>query len=407
MATENTDPTQQQTLAQEPILPPPVDPAASEPNEFEQFAAEFDADESGELIENSPQPTVPEADPPSPAPQDPTSAKAPGDPSTEPPQPQTPQSPQQQQDPTQQAQQQPPVVDPAASQPPQTPAVTDPAAPQAPETAPPASQFSSLDELLRKAGVVVPVPLENQQQPPVEHCKLTQAAWYSALSVNTMRNRYSLQQTQQPPAQQQPAQPQVTEEQRRQYEEARNQHIRTIADSHYKMSDEMVEEFTTDPGKVISEIVSRVMLDSVQTAYSYVYNDLPQAVGQIMDQQRLSQQYEDVFFSYWSERGFDLQPFSGELGAIGAAYRQQNPNMTPDEMIANVGSQVILSKQIVPKGVSVTDPQVQDPNAQQQPTQVAAPFQSGITASSATVAPTAPANQWDKAGTELFEEDID
>ena len=92
-----------------------------------------------------------------------------------------------------------------------------------------------------------------------------------------------------------------------------------------------------------------IFMDAVQATYSQVMQALPAMVQQLNDQQSESQKYENAFYDFWDQRGFDLREHEQELAVLGNAYRGVNPTARPEDVITQVGAQLILAKQLAPK----------------------------------------------------------
>ena len=133
-----------------------------------------------------------------------------------------------------------------------------------------------------------------------------------------------------------------------QWNAMRAQQEQILAEIHYVLDEQTVEQIQIEPEKILPKIMSRVMLDAVQATYGQVLQILPQMMQQVEQSRQVDNQHEDQFFQFWGERGFDLKPHAQDIVALAQAYRNTNPAATLDEFTQNVGAQIIIAKQISP-----------------------------------------------------------
>ena len=340
---------------------PPADPPAAEP------APEAPPADPGEAHAVGPEPGTVVPDAPPVVDQAAYFAEEEGDPPgdvgevVEPP---APTAPQQQVQPTPAA----PVADPAPQSGAEPVAAQPPAPGTAAPVAEPASQAGDLpsqpqpmtrEELLTSLGIA-PTTVPVAEPTPAPQAQPAQPAPAPGLAEGQLQQ---LQQQQQ-------------QQQTQTFEQVRDQQIQQLADNHYALDEEAVELLSTEPEKVFARGLSRVFMDAVQATTQQLVQALPGLVQGLQSQQEENTRYEDVLYQFWGSRGFDLKEHESDLAAAGAAYRMSNPNASADEIIQQIGAQVILAKQIVPLALQGGQP----PNGGQAPTPQPAPFQSGAAA---------------------------
>ena len=124
------------------------------------------------------------------------------------------------------------------------------------------------------------------------------------------------------------------------------------------LDNETVEALKAEGSEKMIEFAPKfaatIFMDAVSATMNQVVQILPTMMQQFSNQQAHNQKYEDAFHSFWDQRGFDLREHGNELAAIGSAYRNANPQAKPEDVITNIGAQLILAKQLAPRaGVSI------------------------------------------------------
>ena len=262
-----------------------------------------------------------------------------------------------------------PGAEPAAAQPPapgtaappqqQQQAEPAPAAPPTSQAGDPPSQPQPMtrEELLTSLGIAPTVPVA--EPTPAPQAQPAQPAPAPGLTEAQIQQLQQQQQTQT-------------------FEQVRDQQIQQLADNHYALDEEAVELLSTEPEKVFARGLSRVFMDAVQATTQQLVQALPGLVQGLQSQQEENTRYEDVLYQFWGSRGFDLREHESDLASAGAAYRMSNPSASADEIIQQIGAQVILAKQIVPVALQGGQAGVQPPHGAPPPQP--APFQSGAAA---------------------------
>ncbi len=133
-------------------------------------------------------------------------------------------------------------------------------------------------------------------------------------------------------------------------------------EDHFKLDEETVIQLEEDSGKAMSEFLpkmaSRVYLDAVQMAVHSVVQKLPEAIKSTMAQMKESTSSEGKFFEKWPQMSRDNPQQMAVVGRLGGAYRQANPEATPEQFINDVGAQAILALGLLGQvaGVAPVDP---------------------------------------------------
>ena len=117
-----------------------------------------------------------------------------------------------------------------------------------------------------------------------------------------------------------------------------------LAVGHFAISDELAQEMTDSPQTAFPRLAAKLYLDAVENSAAAIVQLLPQYLGQFQQKSSEESVLEDKFFSTWDKLNTDEH---GEvLQKVGAAYRQANPNATPDEFIRDVGAATMVALKI-------------------------------------------------------------
>ena len=236
-----------------------------------------------------------------------------------------------------------------ATEEPEAPAVEDPApveeltgqepipaeVEEVPETevsaAPPPVQPRSAAEILQEKGLL-PQGYQAPQQAPMPQAPPQQ-------QYVQQQQQYVPQ-----PQQQQPLSP----------DQVINQQIDMLAQNHYTLDKETVEELEATGNEklvgLVPQLVSRAFVDAITVSQQHMAQMLPVMMEQFNAQQRVNQQSAEAFYEFWDERGYDLRAHDEELTQMAMAYVGQNPHTDLPTAIQNIGAQVIIARQIHPAG---------------------------------------------------------
>ncbi len=124
-----------------------------------------------------------------------------------------------------------------------------------------------------------------------------------------------------------------------------------LAEHHYGLSDEQVQELEDDDVpesliKAIPVMMSRVYLDAVTAAMGQITTHLPQLITMVTDRQAQQTREEGEFFEEWPA----LTEHGDTVRRMGHAYRQANPNVTKEKFITEVGASVMVALQLPIEG---------------------------------------------------------
>lgn len=126
------------------------------------------------------------------------------------------------------------------------------------------------------------------------------------------------------------------------YEKWRSDAEELLATQHYNLSEEQAEQLASEPEKVIPRLAAKLHMEVMQNSVAIVMKVLPQLMQSATAAQTAEQQAVDKFYTQWPE----LKEYHSEVVRFGRAYRQLNPKATLDQMIRDVGAQVVVANQL-------------------------------------------------------------
>lgn len=121
----------------------------------------------------------------------------------------------------------------------------------------------------------------------------------------------------------------------------RNDTIKTLAEKHYNLSPELIEEIQTSPEVTIPKLMARVYLDTVEAATLGIMERLPATITGIMQRAQEAEGAERDFYAAWPALNKDTH--GAAVMQLATAYRQLNPSVSKEDFIKFVGSQAIVA----------------------------------------------------------------
>ena len=148
--------------------------------------------------------------------------------------------------------------------------------------------------------------------------------------------------------------PQPQQQQPLSQEQIINQQIEMLAQNHYGLDKETVEELEATGNEklvqLVPQLVSRAFVDAIMVSEQHMAQRLPVMMEQFNAQQQVNQQSADAFYEFWEGQGYDLRQYDNDLTSMAMAYVSQNPQTDLPNAIQNIGAQLIIAKQLSPAG---------------------------------------------------------
>lgn len=128
------------------------------------------------------------------------------------------------------------------------------------------------------------------------------------------------------------------------FTEWRGQTEDLLANHHYRLNEDQVNELNENPAAVIPKLMSKVYMDSISAAFQQFTNYLPRMVHQVIEQRNSMSKSEEAFFSKWP----DLMDKKDTVIRLGQSYREANPTATQEQFINEVGAQAMVALRLMP-----------------------------------------------------------
>ena len=123
-------------------------------------------------------------------------------------------------------------------------------------------------------------------------------------------------------------------------EKSREKVVDAVAQGSYQLSQEELEQISTEPEKVVPRLLARVHVNAVQGVLRHVASQMPMMVGALLQTQVENTKREETFFSRWPQ--LDRSKHRDDIVRVGQVYKQLNPNATVEDFIKHVGAQVVM-----------------------------------------------------------------
>ena len=131
----------------------------------------------------------------------------------------------------------------------------------------------------------------------------------------------------------------------------------------YKLSDDEVEAFRTNPGEILPKIAANLHYEVQAAVFSSVLQSLPQVLDMAFNQRKAVDEADNAFYSRWPKlkEGAHLETVTNAI----RAYRTANPKAPMDKVIEQAGLMAMISLGLNPQeavaAVPATAPAVAAP----------------------------------------------
>jgi hypothetical protein len=124
----------------------------------------------------------------------------------------------------------------------------------------------------------------------------------------------------------------------------------------FALSPEMVAEMETDAVNAVPKVLAKTFMHSVSTSLRYMQQIVPKMIEREVARIRASDETEKAFFGKYSQ--LNPKDHGQDIIAFANMFRQQNPQMTRDELFDRVGAAVMAMRGIAPAAHVATQPGV-------------------------------------------------
>jgi len=116
----------------------------------------------------------------------------------------------------------------------------------------------------------------------------------------------------------------------------------------FAISEEEAEELIAEPQKVLPRFKAQLMVELYENLLRAVHTTVPAIVDSVQQYRSQADEYERAFFERWPE--LKDEKYQDALLRMATAYRQANPDASPEDFIEEVGAQAMVRFKITPKG---------------------------------------------------------
>lgn len=131
----------------------------------------------------------------------------------------------------------------------------------------------------------------------------------------------------------------------------RGEFVEALAKTNYAVSEQDLEEFASNPGKVISRVAAQVQVETTASLSRVLSEQLPVVVNGLIEANRRNQEAEEAFWS--ANKHLDRSKHRAEALQTYQQLRTLQPNMSREDGIRQVGQWMALKHGIpyLPQGV--------------------------------------------------------
>lgn len=170
-----------------------------------------------------------------------------------------------------------------------------------------------------------------------------------------------------------------------------------LAEEFYALSEDQQAEFESDAGVAIPKLAARIHMAAAAGAVQHIMRNFPVWFKAAQEQFKREDANNQKFWDAWP----DLNPeeHTHTVAQLGAAFRQVNPNASPDDFVRLVGAQAMLALGITPQQANGQDEVEEAPPAR--------PFTPAGSAPPASGKPRKPTNPVEAFDATFDTEDLD
>lgn len=165
------------------------------------------------------------------------------------------------------------------------------------------------------------------------------------------------------PAEPEPAQP-VEQVPTPEELSAQQEQILGALEQRFQMTEEESLQLLQDPAKVMPKLQARLFIDTFQTVMETMQQMLPNAIESTLQVSQVRQEKVNNFFETWPK--LDKAKHGADIARAAQVYATLNPDATEEELIRDVGLQVMAKHGI---------PLVEEPAPEPQPEETPPPRQ--------------------------------
>ena len=137
--------------------------------------------------------------------------------------------------------------------------------------------------------------------------------------------------------------PQRTQEElQKDYDDAYKGLVEDLAATTYALNEEEAQALIAEPETILPKFAARIHAEVLVQAAQGVMNQLPAVLQNFNAQQKANEEYRNAFFSKWPK----LAAHEADVYRMGQAYRQQNPKVSQEQAIQEIGTMAMVMLKI-------------------------------------------------------------
>lgn len=116
----------------------------------------------------------------------------------------------------------------------------------------------------------------------------------------------------------------------------------------YAPNEKQMEEFHTEPQKVLGKLAARLHMEIVQNTLGVLAQNIPSAVNGVIEARSLHDGYENEFYKQWPQLKSDDPAQKNVVMQIARAYAHANPQADSKTRIRQIGAQAMVALNLLP-----------------------------------------------------------
>ena len=116
----------------------------------------------------------------------------------------------------------------------------------------------------------------------------------------------------------------------------------------YAPNEKQMEEFHTEPQKVLGKLAARIHMEIVQNTLGVLAQNIPSAVNGVIEARRVHDGYEADFYKQWPQLNKDDAAQKNVVMQIARSYAHTNPSSDNKTRIRQIGAQALVALNLLP-----------------------------------------------------------
>lgn len=131
-----------------------------------------------------------------------------------------------------------------------------------------------------------------------------------------------------------------------QLEQHRADVVNALAAQRFALTKEEADSLELDAVQAVPKLLAKVYYEAMQSTLLHINNFVPRMVMQVSEAMRIQQERENAF--YGKHKALDRTKHAQDVNTFFSAFRQQNPQARPDDLLAMVAAAVMAKHGLQP-----------------------------------------------------------